>query len=103
MTQPPKNRSLVNLFCGLLSRQGYNTTPYEAMDMMGFENRYITGIVMFRTTDKNNHVVRWKCRQGYELYDVPFSVPGWASSEFKKAPDLLNFLQRRLIWKRVYA
>ena len=91
--------TLTELFCGIFRKQGWTVTPYECLEMVGFENRYFTGSLLFRSENKR-YVIRWKCRQGYELYDIPFNVPGWTTAEFDRPQDLFLFLQRRLVWKK---
>ena len=94
--------SLTELFCGVFRKQGFTVSPYEALEMVGFENKFITGSVLFRPKTKR-HVIRWKCKEGYRLLDIPFAESGvWVQTDFHSAGDLLNFLQRCLVWKKQY-
>lgn len=86
------------MFAGLFRKQGWTVVEYAALELCEFENFAIKGMVCF-DKQKKCHRVRWKMKEGYYLYDVPFA-PGYTSAQFSKAGDLLNFLQRRLVWKK---
>lgn len=90
--------SLTNMFGGLFRKQGYDVTEYACLELVEFRAPWITGIVSFDKV-KKCHKIRWKMREGYYLFDCPIA-PGYTSAEFRKAGDLLNFLQRRLVWKK---
>lgn len=82
----------------MLRKQGYEVVEYESFDIVDFQNFALEGMIQFDKIRKM-HRVRWKCKKGYEIFDVPVA-PGYSSSGFKNAGDLLNFLQRRLVWKK---
>ena len=86
------------MFAGLFRKQVFTVTEYAALEVMEFENFAMNGMVMFDKV-KKCHRVRWRMKQGYYLFDVPFA-PGFTSSEFNRVGDLLDFLQRRLVWKK---
>jgi hypothetical protein len=88
------------MFAGMLRKQGYDVIEYECFEIVEFSNFVLEGMIQFDKVRKV-HRVRWKCKKGYCIFDVPMA-PGYSSSEFKHVGDLLNFLQRRLIWKRQY-
>jgi hypothetical protein len=90
--------TLASMFAGMLRKQGYEVVEYGCFDLVEFKNFAIEGMIQFDNM-KKVHRVRWKCRKGYEIFDVPMA-PGYSSSQFAKVGDLLNFLQRRLIWKK---
>jgi hypothetical protein len=94
------SHSLTAMFAGLFRKQGYEVTEYACLECMEFKAAWIMGMVMF-DKEKKCHRVRWKMREGYYLFDCPMAL-GWTSSEFHKAGDLLNFLQRRLVWKKAH-
>ena len=93
-----KQHTLTSMFAGLFRKQGFEVKECDFLDLMEFQSYWVKGQIMFDKS-KKCHRVRWKCKDGYELLDVPISS-GYTSSEFKKAGDLLNFLQRRLVWKK---
>jgi hypothetical protein len=86
------------MFGGMLRKLGYNVIEYDAFDIVDFQNFAVEGMIQF-DKQKKLHRVRWKCKQGYCIFDVPIAS-GYSSAEFKNAGDLLNFLQRRLIWRK---
>jgi hypothetical protein len=91
------HHTLTSMFAGLFRKQGFEVTEYDCLELVEFESYWIKGQVMF---DKSKvHRVRWRCKPGYYLFDAPMA-PGFTSVEFKKATDLLLFLQRRLVWKK---
>ena len=82
--------SLSNLFCNALSRYGCQVRPFD--DRVEFENDYLKG----KITLKKPFTVTWKCRSGFEVFDVPVA-PGNSSVQFDSAGAILNFIQRRLL------
>ena len=90
--------SLTTMFGGMFRKQGYEVVEYGCFDLVEFKNFAIEGMIQFDKI-KKVHRVRWKCRKGYEILDVPIA-PGYSSVQFAKVGDLFNFLQRRLIWKK---
>ena len=101
MTPPLiKSHSLSSMFAGVFRKQGFGVTEYLGIDLVEFGNGFIKGNVSFDKEGKC-HTIRWKCKEGVYLYDIPVaSIPGHISCDFKKAGDLLDFLQRRLVWKK---
>lgn len=91
--------TLIGVFAGMLRKQGQTVTIYECLEIVEFENFAMNGMIYFDKVNKC-HKVRWKMKQGFILNDLHFSAPGYVSVQFDKAYDLLNFLQRRLIWKK---
>jgi len=85
------------MFVGLFRKQGFEVVEYTGLECCEFENFCMKGMLMFDKTKV--HRVRWKMKEGFYLYDVPYA-PGYTSVQFKKAIDMLLFLQRRLIWKK---
>ena len=92
------NRTLTSVFAGMFRKQGYDVKEYPMFDVVEFENFVLEGMIQFDKILKE-HRVRWKCKRGYAILDVPIT-PGYASVSFKKVGDMFNFLQRRLIWKK---
>jgi hypothetical protein len=87
------------MFAGMFRKQGYDAVEFECFDIVEFSNFALEGMIQFDKV-RRVHRVRWKCKKGYCIFDVPMA-PGYSSAEFKQVGDLLNFLQRRLIWKAV--
>ena len=96
-----KQHTLSSMFAGMLKRQGYEIELYEDLEAVQFENFAFKACISFDKI-KKRHKVNWRMKPGYELFDVYFRVPPGAliSAEFKNVHDVLNFLQRRLIWKK---
>jgi hypothetical protein len=92
------HHTLTSMFAGMFRRQGFTVVTYDALECCEFENFCMKGMIMF-DKEKKCHRVRWKMKEGYYLYDVPFA-PGYTSSQFSKAGDMMNFLARRLVWKK---
>ena len=90
--------TLTTMFGGMLRKQGYDVVEYGCFELVEFKNFAIEGMIQFDNM-KKVHRVRWKCRKGYEIFDVPIA-PGYSSAQFKHVGDLFNFLQRRLVWKK---
>ncbi len=87
---------LLKIFGGMFRKQGYVVTDHAILDVMEFENEYIKGMISF---SKPAFKVRWRCKEGVYLFDCP-SAPGYTTSQFNSAKDLLDFLQRRLVCKK---
>jgi len=96
-----KQYTLCSMFAGMLKRQGYVIDVYEDLEAIQFENFAYKGCISFDKI-KRCHKVNWRMKQGYELLDVHFSVPSGTlfSAQFRNVHDVLNFLQRKLIWKK---
>lgn len=90
--------TLLSMFAGFFRKQGFDVVEYDCLEMMDFDTYWVKGQVMF-DKERKCHRVRWKVKDGYYLFDAPFA-PGYTSSQFKNAYDLLNFLARRLVWKK---
>ena len=86
------------MFAGLFRKQGFDVQEYPILELIEFESFWVRGMIGFDKT-KKRHKIRWICKKGYELFDVPMSK-GYVTAEFKNAHDLLLFLQRRLVWKK---
>jgi len=89
--------TLTSVFGGMLRKQGYIVKEYGCFEIVEFENFVLEGMIQF-DKERKVHRVRWKCKEGYAIFDVPIA-PGYSSAQFKAVADLFNFLQRRLIWK----
>ena len=85
------------MFAGMFRKQGYDAVEFECFDIVEFSNFALEGMIQFDKV-RRVHRVRWKCKEGYAIFDVPIA-PGYSSAQFKTVADLFNFLQRRLIWK----
>ena len=93
-----RRHGLAEMFAGLFRKQGFEVVLFNCLDIVEFENFFVKGMVLF-DKKKKVHKVRWKCKEGFILFDVPM-CPGYVSAEFKSAGELLNFLQRRLVCKK---
>ena len=87
---------LFRIFGGMFRKQGWMVTEHPILSLLEIENEYIKGMVSF---DKPYFKVRWKCKEGFYLFDCPMA-PGNTLCQFTNAKDLLDFLQRRLVWKK---
>lgn len=87
---------LFRIFGGMFIKQGWIVKEHPILNLLEIENEYIRGMVTF---SRPNFKIRWKCKEGVYLFDCPMA-PGNTTSEFTNAKDLLDFLQRRLVWKK---
>jgi hypothetical protein len=87
---------LLKIFGGMFVKQGFVVKEYQTLDLLEFENDFLKGMVTFT---KPVFKIRWKMKEGIFLYDCPMA-PGHTTCQFGSAKDLLDFLQRRLVWKK---
>ena len=80
----------------MFRKQGYDVKEHQILNLLEFENWYMRGMVTF---SKPFFKIKWDCKKGYEIFDVP-TAPGGTTSQFKNVKDLLDFLQRRLVFKK---
>ena len=83
-----KEHSLNDVFAGIFRKQGFAVANCELLEILEFENEYMSGMIGFNK-DQKRHFVRWKCKKGVELLDVP-CAPGNTSCYFKKVSDFEN-------------
>lgn len=87
---------LFRIFGGMFLKQGWTVKEHPFLSLLEIENEYIKGMVSFSTPIFK---VRWICKDDVQLFDCPIAF-GHTSSQFSSAKDLLDFLQRRLVWKK---
>lgn len=86
------------MFAGLFRKQGFTAQEYTTLGIVEFQSFWVSGQMSF-DREKKKHRVRWICKKGYELFDVPMAN-GYVSADFHRVHDMLTFLQRRLVWKK---
>ncbi len=82
--------SLEKMFMEYLRKR--DCTVSSEGDHVAFENEYLTGKVSL----KKPFTVRWRCKRGYQIFDVPVT-PGNASASFKDVGATLSFIKRCLL------
>lgn len=80
-----------------LIKRGCNTS-YKLGGSLDFENEFLTGTVSYDPKGRT-HNLRWKCKKGYEIFDIPFATNN-CNASFKKPEFLLDFITSRLIWRK---
>ena len=92
---------LLKMFSGMLKKHGYTVQFFTTLDIVDFKNNVLEGEIWFDKENKRQ-VISWVCKAGYELNDIPFTYnESRVTSVFHSPNDLLNFIQRRLLFRKL--